>query len=51
MNRRLEGMNEFREQLKDQAAQFITSGRFALVKDQVAHSVTKAEFAAMQKLV
>jgi hypothetical protein len=35
MTKRLEGMNEFRAQLKDQAAQFITRGEFAAIQKMV----------------
>jgi ribosome-associated translation inhibitor RaiA len=51
INTRLEGMNEFRDQLKDQAGQFVTRPEFTGLKDQVAHHITRGEFAAIQKLV
>jgi hypothetical protein len=35
MERRLEGMNEFRESLKDQTARFVTKDEFNRLQDEV----------------
>jgi hypothetical protein len=42
-DKRWENANEFRGQLKDQAAQFITRQEFSQVKDSVSTFVTRAE--------
>jgi len=35
MERRLEGMNEFRDTLRDQATRFITRDEFTIIKDRL----------------
>lgn len=42
-DKRWEGANEFRNQLKDQAATFITRSEFSQVKDSVSTFVTRSE--------
>lgn len=43
MNKRLEGMNEFRDQLTDQAATFVRNDKFADLKDQIIKSIATIE--------
>jgi len=56
MDHRLESMNEFRSQLKEQASQFITRTEhdtlireIRTIQDQLPHMITRAEHAAVQE--
>jgi len=50
-NERWVGANEFRSQLKDQAATFVTRQEFDQVRDQVATFITRSEFAQVKDSV
>jgi len=39
MNKRLEGMNEFRDQLKDQASRFITRDEFGIITNRLIEDI------------
>ena len=48
MDRRLEGMNEFRQSLKDQAGTFVPRSEYQALKDQAGTFVPRTEYDAQQ---
>jgi hypothetical protein len=50
-DKRWEGANEFRNQLKDQAATFVTRQEFNQIKDQTGNFITREEFSQVKDSV